>query len=177
MCRLLVVGLLALLAACAEKPQAPSPWPTPSARPSKPERRPVRPVLSPVAYVEIAGSIDLFEIRSAELALTRSADERTRTIARTRLRDHSGSSGQLSLQGRRLNLLPRPDLLPAHQRMFEELYSSPTFDATYRQQQLTIHDQEVGIQMDFAARGSSPTLRQLAMRMTPVERSHLALVR
>ena len=53
--------------------------------------------------------------------------------------DHQGTSAQLSFGGRRLNLLPSATLLPAHQALFDELSASGDFDATYRRQQIAVH--------------------------------------
>lgn len=136
----------------------------------------IRP-LFPADYMASASSIDLYEIRSSELALTRAADPRLRDFARTMIAAHKGTSAQLSFGGRRLNLLPRATLLPAHQAMFDELAASGDFDATYRRQQLAVHQAAVKLHGDFAARGESPTLRAVARNAAPIERQHLDRMR
>jgi putative membrane protein len=120
-----------------------------------------------------AGSIDLFEIRSAELALTRSTDPRLREFAREMMRDHQGTSGQLSLAGRRLNLLPSATLRPEHEAMIRELLASADFDRLYWRQQLTVHEQALALHSTYAARGSSPTLRPVAAAAVPIVRRHI----
>ena len=125
----------------------------------------------------VASSIDLFEIRSSELAQARSANPRLRDFARTMIADHQGTSAQLSFGGRRLNLLPSATLLPAHQAMFDELSASGDFDAAYRRQQIAVHQAAVKLHSDFAARGESPTLRTVARNAAPIERRHLDMLR
>ena len=136
----------------------------------------IRP-LFPADYMAAASSIDLFEIRSSELALARAADPRLREFARTMIADHNGTSAQLSFGGRRLNLLPSATLLPTHQAMLDELSASGNFDATYRRQQVAVHQAALKLHGDFAARGESPTLRTVARNAAPIERRHLDLMR
>jgi putative membrane protein len=124
-----------------------------------------------------ASSIDLYEIRSSELALTRSANPRLRDFARTMISDHQGTSAQLSFAGRRLNLLPSASLLPAHQAMFDELSASSDFDATYNRQQAAVHEAALKLHSAFAARGESPTLQAVARNAAPIERRHLDMWR
>ena len=136
----------------------------------------VRP-LFPADYMAAASSIDLFEIRSSELALTRTQNPAIRDFARAMIADHQGTSAQLSLAGRRLNLLPAAALLPAHQAMFEELSASSDFDAAYRRQQIAVHQAALKLHSDFAGRGESPTLRAVARNAVPIVRRHLDLLR
>ena len=136
----------------------------------------IRP-LFPANYMATASSIDLYAIRSSELALTRAGNPRLREFARAMIADHQGTSAQLSLGGRRLNLLPSATLLPAHQAMFDELSASGDFDGTYRRQQAAVHQAALKLHTDFAARGESPTLRAVARNAVPIERRHLDMLR
>lgn len=128
-------------------------------------------------YMAAASSTDLFEIRSSELALTRATNPKHREFARTMIADHQGTSAQLSLAGRRLNLLPSAALLPAHQAMLDELSASGNFDATYHGQQIAVHEAALKLHSDFAARGESPTLRAVARAAVPIVRRHLDMMR
>jgi predicted outer membrane protein len=132
----------------------------------------VRP-LFPADYMATASSIDLFVMRSSELALARAQSPRLRQFAMTMIADHRGTSAQLSFGGRRLNLLPSATMLPAHQAMFDELSASGNFDASYRRQQIAVHQAAAKLHSDFAARGESPTLRTVARNAAPIERRHL----
>jgi putative membrane protein len=136
----------------------------------------IRPLFA-ADYMAAASSIDLYEIRSSELALSRAADPRLRDLARMMIADHNGTSAQLSMAGRRLNLLPSATLLPVHQAMIDELAASASFDATYRRQQVAVHQAALRLHGDFAARGESATLRPVAANAARVVRRHLDMIR
>jgi putative membrane protein len=128
-------------------------------------------------YVAAASSIDLYEIKSSQLAQTRAGDARLRDFAMMMVSAHQGLAAQLSLAGRRLNLLPSAQLLPEHQRMIDTLESTMDFDATYRGQQIQVHEEALKLHSDFASRGESPTLRPVAANAASIERAHLARLR
>ena len=142
------------------------------------ERGPVviRPLFA-ADYMAMASSIDLYEIRSSELALARALNPRHRDFARAMIADHKGTSTQLSLAGRRLNLLPSATLLPSHQAMMDELSASGDFDAAYHRQQIAVHQAALKLHSDFAARGESATLRPVAKNAVAIVRRHLDMMR
>ena len=164
-----------ILAGCATE-ERPSPSPAPRPAPVRP-RPPAAAAATPADYVARAASIDLFAIRSSELALTRATNPRVGDFARRMMHDHAGTSGQLSLAGRRLDLLPSAVLRPEHEAMMRELLATTDFDRLYLQQQLRVHQQAVALHNAFAARGSSPTLRPVAAAAAPIERRHLQELR
>lgn len=153
----------------------------PSPPPAAPVRAPavvVSPaVISAAAYVATASSIDLFEIRSAELALQRARDPANRAFAERVLSAHQGTSAQLSFAGRRLNLLPSATLNPEHQAMLDALAASSDFDSTYRAQQAIVVEQGVRLHGDFARTSGSPTLRPVAENAENVMRANLQALR
>ena len=124
--------------------------------------------LSSAAYVATASAIELYEIQSAELALQQSRTQHVRDFATTALEAHRGASMQLSLAGRRLNLLPSATLSPPYQAMMAELRSAPDFDALYRRQQAAVHRDALRLHRNYAALGSSPTLRPVASALVPI---------
>ncbi|MBA3511903.1 DUF4142 domain-containing protein [Sphingomonas sp.] len=136
----------------------------------------IRPLFA-ADYMAMASSIDLYEIRSSELALTRAQNPRHRDFARAMIAAHKGTSSQLSLAGRRLNLLPSATLLPRHQAMLDELIASSDFDSTYHGQQIAVHEAALKLHGDFAARGESATLRPVAKNAVPIVRNHLDMMR
>ncbi|HVL78443.1 MAG TPA: DUF4142 domain-containing protein [Sphingomicrobium sp.] len=165
------------IAGCATGEATPESVREQPAAAARPETRPAPPAPSAAEYVATASSIDLFEIRSAELALIRARDERLRDFARMMISAHRGTSAQLSYAGRRLDLLPRASLLPEHEAMIRELIGAPDFDPTYRRQQIAVHESALRLHGSFAASGQSPTLRSVATNVAPVVRHHLELLR
>src|SRR4030095_359666 len=137
----------------------------------------VAPALASAAYVAMAASIDLYEIQSAQLALERSQVPANRAFAERTLAAHEGTSAQLSMAGRRLNLLPTPNLEPEHQAMLDALKTTPDFDNTYRAQQSILHREGVALHSSYAARGDSPTLRPVAKNAESVMRRNQEALR
>jgi len=160
-----------VLGGCAARPAAPPP-----ARPVGAIALPA-PAVSPATYVAQAASIDLFVIRSSELAQLRSATPAIRRFADRMIAAHKGTAAQLSLAGRRLDLLPPATMLPQHQAMLAELEASSDFDRAYVRLQRSVHGAAIALHSDYAVRGGSPTLRPVARNAAAVERSHLDLLR
>jgi predicted outer membrane protein len=115
----LLAGSLAfglMLSGCGGGQRAPAPARTAS-RPATPA--PVRPAIAPADYVASASALDLYVIKASELALQRSQARRVREVAERLIAAHRGSSAQLSLNGRRLNLLPSATVGPRLQALLE----------------------------------------------------------
>ena len=129
--------------------------------------------LAPADYVATAASIDLFVVKAAELALDRSGNYRVRALASSLGEAHRGLAGQLSFAGRRVDALPSARLLPREEERFARLQTEAPFDTTFVRQMLLAHEQSLALHANFAARGSSPTLRPVAASAERVERAHL----
>ena len=134
-------------------------------------------MISAAAYVAAASSIDLFEMKSAELALQRAQDPANRAFARQVLSAHQGTSAQLSYAGRRLNLLPSGALSAEHQAMLDALGAAGDFDSTYRAQQGIVVAEGVQLHAGYARSGDSPTLRPVAANAENVMRANLQALR
>jgi len=162
------VVTVALLAGCARKAEAPQ---RPAPPPVQPE--PALPPQSPTAYLDTAASCDLFVIRASELVLQRSPPERTRRLAGRLLDDHRGLAAQLSMAGRRLNLLPRPVLSREWQVRLDHLETTGALEQVYWQYMIVAHHEALRRHRAFAHGGSSPTLRPVAANAVRVEEEHL----
>lgn len=162
-------ALVLTLAGCATRQPAPAPS---TARPARPSQA----APSAATFIATNGSIDLFVIRSSELALQRSSSPRVRDFASRMIAAHKGTSAQLSLAGRRLNLLPSASLRPAEQAMLDALQTSSSFDSDYVRDQRIVHQQAIALDSAFAANGQSPTLKPVASAALPIEQKHLKLL-
>jgi putative membrane protein len=162
-------ALMLTLVGCATKQPTYPPHP-------RPVTRPAEPAPSAATFVATNGSIDLFVIRSSELALQRSTSPRVRDFASRMIAAHKGTSAQLSLAGRRLNLLPSASLRPTDQAMLDALEASGSFDAEYIRDQRTVHQQAIALDSAFASNGESPTLRPVAAAALSIEQRHLKLL-
>lgn len=156
------------LTGCATKRQPPAP-------PTPPIERPAERPLPTSAYLYTAASLDLYEIRSGELALQRSGSAGNRAYAQRMIEAHRGLAAQLSMAGRRLNLLPPTVLRPEQQQWLDQLATTTSpdhFDATYRRQQMVAHEQSYRIHSAYAYGGESATLRMVARNAATVEQEH-----
>jgi len=133
--------------------------------------------VSAANYVAQAASIDLFVIRSSELANLRSVTPAIRQYADRMIADHRGLSAQLSMAGRRLDLLPSATLLLRQQAMLDELAASGNFEAAYVRMQREVHGQALRLHADYSQKGSSATLRPVAANAAAIERGHLEMLR
>lgn len=174
-CKLLALSSVLVLSGCAREERRAAPPPPPPYQ--APRVAPPSAAPSSAAYVAHAASIDLFEIQSSELALQRSTTQRVRDFASMMIEAHKGTSAQLSLAGRRLNLLPSAQLSAKHQAMLDQLRSAASFDVTYRQQQLAVHQEALALHGNYAERGTSPTLRPVAAAILPVVQRHVRMLR
>lgn len=168
--RWVALAAIIMVAGCGRREAPPPPRPAPTPPISLPRPLPV------TSYVATAASIDLYHVRAGELALER-GNERNRDYATRLIADHRGTAAQLSFAGRRLNLLPSAQLAAPHQAMVDALGASSDFDATFRRQQLEIHQSSQPMHAAFAARGDSPTLRPVASNAAAVEARHLEQAR
>ena len=133
--------------------------------------------LSAAAYVATASSIDLFQVKSAQLALERSQDPANRALAERMQSAHMGTAQQLNMAGRRLNLLPSATLDPQHQAMLDALVATSDFDNTYRAQENIVLQEGVKLHSTYARSGGSPTLRPVAANAESVMRANLKALR
>jgi putative membrane protein len=137
---------------------------------------PAAPAMNPLrapGFVALAASSDMFEIESSRMALQRAQDPMLRMHAELMIRDHTNTSAQLSAAAQSLGIPVPVQMQPMHLSMLDALSRSPNFDATYRQQQLSSHQQALNLMSNYARHGDVPQLRGLAAATVPVIRSHL----
>jgi len=171
-----LIAATTLIAGCASSEQPRSAAPPPNARSTMP--RPIPGVaVTPADYVAQTSSMELFLIGASELALRKSTNARTREFAQIEITAHKGTSAQLSLEGRRLNLLPSATLSPHHQTMLNALEQATNFDALYRLDELNVHQEAEALHSRYAAGGSSPTLRPVAAVILPIMQRHLRMLK
>ena len=162
-------GLLLAIAACSSNPR-PAPRAVtilPSAAAS----------LSPAIYMELVSNAALFAVRASELAEQRSRNEGILADARAVAADQRGIGSQLSLAGRRVDLLPRADLPAVMDADLAALAQSGDFDREYRRLVGQTLYRALEAHQIFARGGSSATLRPVAAMAAPVTKRNLARIR
>jgi hypothetical protein len=126
------------------------------------------PTLSPEAYFAQISSLHLLVVKASDEIAAREGDSGLGQTARRLADDHRGIAAQLSLTGRRLNLLPSAALLPKHATMLAELQASGQPPIVYVRQMKSLLPRAYAIHQRFADGGSSPTLRPIAVMAAPV---------
>ena len=127
-------------------------------------------------YVGRAGSLDLFVLRSSELALQRASSAKVRDVARSTIAVHQGTSAQLAFASRRLGLAVSPVLHPSEQQMLDQLQSSVEFDRMYASQQKQVQRRALDLHRAYAAGGASPTLKPVANFVVTRLRDHQRVI-
>jgi putative membrane protein len=129
------------------------------------------------AYVAMAGATDLYEVRSAELALERAHRPDVREFAQAMLTEHRRAAEELEAIARAVGLEDQmpPAMLPMHWDMLRQLEraSASRFDRVYVDQQIEVHDIGLRLHRHFAERGYGPRLKAHADAILPVATRHL----
>lgn len=128
------------------------------------------------AYVSVAGAIDLYEIRAAELALEKARRADVRAFAETMLAEHRRASEDLLEKVRSAGMeVLEPAMMPMHWDMLRRLEraSGSRFDGVYAEQQVEAHEDALELHRNFAANGHGPQLKAHAEAMVPTATRHL----
>lgn len=154
--------LVALLIACAPLPA--------SAQRANGEQLFSR--VSTPMFVRKATASNLFEIRSSQLALARSRDNRVRSFARRMIKDHRQMQAAL---GRTGVGQPREMLDAQHLNLLGHLRNMRRrdFDNAFAEAQIDAHQNAIDLHRTYARAGQNPRLRQFARNVLPTLESHL----
>ena len=126
-------------------------------------------------YVAAAGAIDLYVIKASELALQRSQALRVREVAERLIEAHRGSSAQLSLGGRRLNLCRARRSSRAIRRSSSNFTRAPVSTAIMRRR-CRRRIRRPPCCTPTCRSGDSPTLVPVARALAPVMEQQQRLV-
>lgn len=169
---ILLVGGAVALAACSTTPPPPTPAPPAPAVDLN------NPLLAP-GFLAQAGSANLWEIQSSQLALQMSTNPGVQNLANTIIADHNAMGQQVAAAATAAGLAPpAPALLPPQQAMLDQLRaagSGPSFDMAYQQMQISAHQQAIQLMQNYATSGDVPALRTVASGAIPVMQKHLAM--
>lgn len=123
-----------------------------------------------------AAVINLFEIRSSELAGARSRDGDIRNLAKQILADHQKAGEALNQAAQSAGVAPLPTALDAaHQSRLDALSGAPDkrFDRLYLEAQDESHAEALGLFSDYAKSGAQGPLQAFAASSLPALQAHL----
>ncbi len=131
------------------------------------------------AFIQNAAIGDMYEIRSAQLALKRSSSPAVKGWAQQMIEDHTTSAHQLGAaheMNETKGAAPIPSELDQRRStMLSHLEKAPAdkFDATYMDQQVLSHEETHTLLKTYAKEGDNPQLRSFALGALPVVARHL----
>ncbi|HEY0116216.1 MAG TPA: DUF4142 domain-containing protein [Allosphingosinicella sp.] len=172
---------LTLAAALVSGITAISVVPTDSSSRAEAQRRGVvGPVRANLMYVANAGSSDLYEIQSSQLAAQRARRSDVRSFAQMMVADHNRTT-QLVMDAARSDGLspPPPMLMPRHRQMLRQLERAAPrdFDRMYLTQQLAAHQEALTLHRTRARQRDGSALTRVAASAVPIVQGHLQHVR
>lgn len=133
------------------------------------------------AYIAVAGAIDLFSVRSAEMVLEKNPGPEVRSFAETILAEHRASMEELGEAARSVGLgeLMPPGMLPMHWDLLRDLEdtSASRIDRVYIDQQVEAHEIAVELHRNFIANGSDASMKAYAEAILPTASRHLERAR
>lgn len=139
-------------------------------------------VTTDAAFVTLATSANILEIRSSELARERAASEAVKGFAERMIADHTAASAQLAQAAGQ----PAPDfsadlsgqLDPKHAEQLATLESASGdgFDQAYIDLQLQAHEAAVALFQSYATNGQEGAVKDFAEATVPKLQEHFVKV-
>jgi putative membrane protein len=135
------------------------------------------PVTAP-EFVNQAAASDQFEIKSSQLAATKSASPAIKAYAAMLIAEHTKSTNELTAAAAAGTpaLTPSPTMTAEQQANLNALDKAPkgaAFDKLYAQLQVPSHQNTLALLQGYAVRGDQPMLKTFASKMVPVVQKHL----
>ena len=126
-------------------------------------------------FVAIVSSSNMFEIRSSELAQTKSGSEAIKAFATQMIEDHTKAQDDLAAsQGS----LPAAEMSPKHTAMIALLEgaSNGDFDMLYTDMQAGAHTEAVSLFASYSVNGTDPQLKTFAAATLPHLEEHKMMI-
>jgi putative membrane protein len=130
-------------------------------------------------YVAWAADSDMYEMQSSKLALSKSKDAHVRMIAQQMITDHTKTTKTLmAALPKTMPKVPKPPMKlsadnAAMVAQLKQAKAGSEFDAMYLQQQGMAHQKAWALHSGYAADGTDPALKQVAMSAVPIIETHL----
>jgi len=132
---------------------------------------------SAMPYVAAAGTSDLYEINSSQVALAKTQNPAVRKFATMLIKHHQETTAATLKAAAKAGLTPpAPVLDPGATASIAELQnaSAADFDRLYIGQQIPAHQAALDLHTSYAARGDQSPLRMSAKAAVPIIKQHLA---
>jgi putative membrane protein len=122
---------------------------------------------------------DLFEIRSSELAASRSGNAKVKAFAQQLIKDHTASSAKLTklAPAAKLSLPSGPDTPRQIVLSALSLYQGDAFDRAFLAAQVSAHEEAVNLFTNYRKSATTAELRDFAAATLPALEKHLSAAR
>lgn len=143
--------------------------------PDAPSQAATAAALEPAAFARQASAGNAFEIRSSELALTRTQSEAVKDFAQTMIDHHTRAQTELqdAAKSDGVRLSEEPSKEQTQMLMALEQADESQFDSTYLSAQMKAHDQAIQLLGAYADSGSAGGLKTYAAAHYPTVRTHM----
>jgi putative membrane protein len=130
------------------------------------------------AFVRKAAIGGMFEVKSAELAKTKTSSSEVKSFADKMVQDHTKANEELERLAKQKNFTLPTDLDNEHQAKLDKLagLSGDAFDKAYLTQQRTGHEAMLRLMQDEAKNGSDPDLKSFAAKTKSTVAEHHARI-
>ncbi|WP_312490161.1 DUF4142 domain-containing protein [Sphingomonas sp.] len=130
------------------------------------------------AYVKAAGTSDLYEITSSQIALQKSRNEGVRRFAQAMIDHHRHTTQATVAAARQAGLTPMPPQLGGAKASIEELRRATpeNFDRLYLGQQATAHQAALDLHQSYASSGDKAPLKASARAAVPIVQQHIQML-
>lgn len=127
-------------------------------------------------FLQAVTGSNLFEIQSAQVALTKSNTQAVRAYAQRMIEDHTAAQNQVTALATTRNV-PLPRVLPPELQLKITTLNSlggAAFDAAYARENVVSHQLTVSILQNEQTAGQDPAVVAFATQQLPVVVAHLA---
>lgn len=136
---------------------------------------------NPETYAMSASMGDMYEIRSADLALQHSSNDKVKELARMIKADHTAASEQLktAVGSAGVRVATANELDERRKGMLDNLAGADKsgFDKAYLEQQVAAHEEALTLHRGFTENTDAPELREHARTVIPKIEAHLKTAR
>jgi putative membrane protein len=137
-----------------------------------------QPITDPAAFAAVAGSSNMFEIESSEIALDKATNDAVRQFAQQMVDDHTAAGEKMKAAAEADGVTPPAGLAEKEQAELEKLQAAEgaDFDAAYVLAQVAAHDEAVALFQSFSENGQESALRGFAAETLPTLEEHRSMV-
>lgn len=133
-------------------------------------------------FVTAAANSDMYEMKAAEVALTRSKSPKIKAFAKKMVHDHGMTTAEVKsilAKGGASGVSPPADLDARRTGLLDNLKSATAdgFDKTYLDQQVAAHTEAETLMKGYGEHGDNAGLKAFAAKTAPTVQAHLDMAK